>query len=176
MHGYEGNVQVSFSPYISDQFTGFYEGIQTLGVSVANDLNDGKMDGVAWSQSTIGKGGLLNERRVTSQTAYSECSFGRRSAFDRSGLSAPNFALYPVDPIWLKRTNLCVLPGMQATRVLFDASNEDNVKATGVEFTLSNVTTGITFSAVCYALSRSFGNRQCSFTTAFDSTRLEKLS
>ncbi|GAA5840047.1 hypothetical protein JCM3766R1_000655 [Sporobolomyces carnicolor] len=122
VHGYEGNVQVSFSPYISDQFTGFYEGIQTLGVSVANDLNDGKMDGVAWSQSTIGKGGLLNERRVTSQTAY-------------------------IDPIWLKRTNLCVLPGMQATRVLFDASNEDNVKATGVEFTLSNVTTGITFSA-----------------------------
>jgi len=36
------------------------------------DLNERNRDGVAWSQSTIGKGGLLNERRVTSQTAYSE--------------------------------------------------------------------------------------------------------
>ncbi|GAA6011247.1 hypothetical protein JCM11491_006773 [Sporobolomyces phaffii] len=122
MHGTSGPVQVSFSPYISDQFTGFYDGIQSLGVPVANDMSDGVMDGVAWSQSTIGKGGLLNERRVTSQTAY-------------------------IDPIWLKRTNLCILPGMQATRVLFDSSNKNSIKATGVEFTLSNVTTGVTFSA-----------------------------
>ncbi|GAA5897326.1 GMC family oxidoreductase [Sporobolomyces salmoneus] len=122
VHGTSGPVQISFSPYISDQFTGFYEGIQKMGVSVANDLNDGKMDGVAWSQSTIGKGGLLNERRVTSQTAY-------------------------IDPIWLTRSNLCVLPGMQATRVLFDTTNKDNVKATGVEFTFANITTGHTFSA-----------------------------
>ncbi|GAA5876780.1 hypothetical protein JCM16303_006284 [Sporobolomyces ruberrimus] len=122
VHGTSGPVQVSFSPYVSDQFTGFYEGIQSMGVPVANDLNDGVMDGVAWSQSTIGKGGPLNERRVTSQTAY-------------------------IDPVWLERTNLCVLPGMQATRVLFDTANRDNVKATGVEFTFSNVTTGSTFSA-----------------------------
>jgi len=79
VHGTNGPVQVSFSPYISDQFTGFYEGIQSMGVSVANDLNDGKMDGVAWSQSTIGKGGVLNERRVTSQTAYSELRFSSSS-------------------------------------------------------------------------------------------------
>ncbi|GAA5959823.1 hypothetical protein JCM3765_000113 [Sporobolomyces pararoseus] len=122
VHGTSGPVQVSFSPYISDQFTGFYNGIQSMGISVATDLNDGKMDGVAWSQSTIGKGGILNERRVTSQTAY-------------------------IDPIWLTRTNLCILPGMQATRVLFDTVNKGNVKATGVEFTFSNVTTNLLFKA-----------------------------
>lgn len=72
MHGNSGPVQVSFSPYVSQQFTGFYEGIQEMGVSVAGDLNNGEMDGVAWSQSTISKGGLISERRVTSQTAYSK--------------------------------------------------------------------------------------------------------
>ncbi|GAA5938791.1 GMC family oxidoreductase [Sporobolomyces koalae] len=121
MHGNSGPVQVSFSPYVSQQFTGFYEGIQEMGVSVAGDLNNGEMDGVAWSQSTISKGGLISERRVTSQTAY-------------------------IDPIWLKRTNLCVLPGMQATRVLFDTQGK-TLKANGVEFTFSNVTTGFTFTA-----------------------------
>jgi len=42
---------------------------------------------------------------------------------------------------------------MQATRVLFDEKKVGgDVQATGVEFTLSNVTTGLTFSAVSPAL------------------------
>ncbi|GAA6062336.1 hypothetical protein JCM10212_006586 [Sporobolomyces blumeae] len=123
VHGSSGPVQVSFSPYISEQFTGFYDGLRSMDVPVANDLNDGVMDGIAWSQSTIGKGGILNERRVTSQTAY-------------------------IDPIWLIRSNLCVMTGMQATRVLFsDKKRNGLVEASGVEFTLSNVTTSLTFSA-----------------------------
>jgi len=41
---------------------------------------------------------------------------------------------------------------MQATRVLLDSTNPDLVKATGVEFTFSNITTDVTFSAVSFNL------------------------
>ncbi|GAA5938083.1 hypothetical protein JCM1841_003805 [Sporobolomyces salmonicolor] len=124
VHGTSGPVEVSFSSYISDQFTGFYDGLRTLNVSVAGDLNDGIMHGVSWSQSTISSGGLDNQHRVTSQTAY-------------------------IDPIIGSRSNLVVMTGVQATQVLWSSNKTGSGLATanGVEFTLSNVTTPLTFTA-----------------------------
>ncbi|GAA5901199.1 hypothetical protein JCM5296_006295 [Sporobolomyces johnsonii] len=123
VHGTEGPVEVSFSPYISEQFTGFYDGLRTLNVSVAEDLNDGGMHGVSWSMSTVSLGGLENQHRVTSQSAY-------------------------IDPIILSRANLALMTGVQVEKVLWssDKTHDGLVTATGVEFTQANSTSSSTFT------------------------------
>ncbi|GAA5924091.1 hypothetical protein JCM1841_004570 [Sporobolomyces salmonicolor] len=123
VHGTQGPVQVSFSPYISEQFTGFYDGLRTMNVSVASDFSDGGMDGVSYSQSTVSSGGLNNQHRVTSQTAY-------------------------IDPIILSRANLALMTGVEVEKILWsaDKTSDGLVTATGVEFTQANSTTSSTFT------------------------------
>ncbi|GAA5974692.1 hypothetical protein JCM11641_007225 [Rhodosporidiobolus odoratus] len=123
VHGTSGPVEASFSEYISPQFTGFYDAMLARNFSVAKDHTGGKMQGVAYSQSTISTGKLDDMHRVTSATAY-------------------------IDPIVGRRSNLIVLPGMQATKVLWNRAKlrDGRLVASGVEFTSSNVTSPVTFS------------------------------
>ncbi|GAA6013692.1 hypothetical protein JCM10207_004822 [Rhodosporidiobolus poonsookiae] len=124
VHGFTGPVEASFSKYISPQFTGFFDGLVDKNISVARDLTSGEMQGVSWSQSTISTGPLNNQHRVTSASAY-------------------------IDPLIGKRLNLAILTGVQATKVLWGRSKtrDGRVTASGVEFTLSNTTTPVRFTA-----------------------------
>ncbi|GAA5859459.1 hypothetical protein JCM1840_004625 [Sporobolomyces johnsonii] len=123
VHGTSGPVEISFPPYISEQFTGFYDGLRTLNISVAEDLSDGVMHGVSYTQATISSGGPNNQHRVTSQTAY-------------------------INPIILSRSNLALLTGVQASKVLWASEKTGSglVTATGVEFTQTDSTSASTFT------------------------------
>ncbi|BGP18680.1 hypothetical protein JCM10213v2_006746 [Rhodosporidiobolus nylandii] len=123
-HGTSGPVEASFAEYISPQFTGFFDGLRSMNISVAKDFSSGEMQGVSWTQSTISTGTLDNMHRVTSASAY-------------------------IDPLVGNRTNLVILTGMQATRVLWQRSKsrDGNMVASGVEFTISNASTPLTFTA-----------------------------
>ncbi len=68
-HGTAGPVDVSYPPFISQQFTGFFASMLGLGVAEAQDLNNGKNQGVSWSSSTVDP---AHQTRETSETAYSE--------------------------------------------------------------------------------------------------------
>ncbi|GAA5907563.1 hypothetical protein JCM5296_007191, partial [Sporobolomyces johnsonii] len=123
VHGTSGPVEASFPPYISEQFTGFYDGLLSMNVSVAEDMSDGRMHGVSYSQSTTSAGALDNQHRVTSQTAY-------------------------LNPVILSRANLALLTGVQVEKVLWSSkkTNSGLVTATGVEFVQANATTLSTFT------------------------------
>ncbi|CEQ40724.1 SPOSA6832_02391 [Sporobolomyces salmonicolor] len=123
VHGTSGPVEVSFPPYISEQFVGFYDGLLAMNVSVAEDMSDGRMHGVSYSQSTTSTGASDNQHRVTSQTAY-------------------------IDPIILSRANLALMVGVQVEKVLWSSEKTKRglVTATGVEFRQANSTTSSTFT------------------------------
>ncbi|GAA5963114.1 hypothetical protein JCM21900_001057 [Sporobolomyces salmonicolor] len=123
VHGTSGPVEVSFPPYISEQFVGFYDGLLAMNVSVAEDMSDGRMHGVSYSQSTTSTGASDNQHRVTSQTAY-------------------------IDPVILSRANLALMIGVQVEKVLWSSEKTKRglVTATGVEFKQANSTTSSTFT------------------------------
>lgn len=69
VHGAQGPVSASYTPYISPQFVGFYDGLSELDVPEAGDMCGGNNTGRSWSASTVEP---ATETRSTSDTAYSE--------------------------------------------------------------------------------------------------------
>lgn len=69
VHGYKGPVDVSYPPYISPQYVGFFNAVRARGIPVAQDLSSGDTFGISWSPSTIV---ATNQTRESSQTAYRE--------------------------------------------------------------------------------------------------------
>lgn len=70
VHGHaKVGVSASYPPYLSSQFTGFFNGLRELGVPIDQDLSDGLGEGVSYSASSMDPS---TRTRETSDTAYSE--------------------------------------------------------------------------------------------------------
>lgn len=67
VHGHQGPVQASYSPYFSPQFKGVFDGLRELGVNEMKDPNGGRPFGVAWCPSSIDPD---FQTRSSSETAY----------------------------------------------------------------------------------------------------------
>ncbi|KAH9904271.1 hypothetical protein F4778DRAFT_731923 [Xylariomycetidae sp. FL2044] len=107
-HSETGPVQVSYTPYFyQDQAESFQHGCAELGINIIGDGNTGSMTGAYVAPASMED---IRRSRSSARTAY-------------------------WNPI-ADRTNLDLLIGTKATRILFDRSGEEP-RATGVEFAVS---------------------------------------
>ncbi|ROW00006.1 hypothetical protein VPNG_08335 [Cytospora leucostoma] len=112
-HGTGGNIKTGW-PAIEYSFVQSYlDAVSGLGISQNADPDSGDSWGAFLATSSINN---ENWQRSSSRTGY-------------------------LDPIDTERTNLHVLTGHQATKVLFDTTNADAVKATGVQYAANSSAT-----------------------------------
>lgn len=105
-HGTGGNIKTGW-PGVSYPFVqSFLTTVSNLGTPISNDPDSGDAWGAFLATSAIN---AQNWHRSSSRTGY-------------------------LDPIDTERTNIHVLTGHQATKVLLDTSDPSSVKATGVQY------------------------------------------
>ncbi|KAI3396303.1 hypothetical protein diail_12325 [Diaporthe ilicicola] len=105
-HGTGGNIKTGW-PGVSYPFVqSFLTAVSNLGTPISNDPDSGDAWGAFLATSAIN---AQNWHRSSSRTGY-------------------------LDPIDTERTNIHVLTGHQATKVLLDTTDPNNVKATGVQY------------------------------------------
>lgn len=105
-HGTGGNIKTGW-PGVSYPFVqSFLTAVSNTGTPVSSDPDAGEAWGAFLATSAIN---AQNWHRSSSRTGY-------------------------LDPIDTERTNIHVLTGHQATKVLLDTSDASNVKATGVQY------------------------------------------
>ncbi|KAI5926223.1 hypothetical protein F4810DRAFT_725930 [Camillea tinctor] len=113
-HGNQGPVNVGYPQYIYNQSFNFLDGMQELGIPINPDFNSGFATGVNIIPSSIAPG---NQSRSDARSAY-------------------------LDPA-LPRTNLELLTGYTATRILHNGRNathkNSDVRITGVEFAANSI-------------------------------------
>lgn len=105
-HGTSGNIMTGWPGKSYPFVQSFLTAVSNTGTPVNNDPDAGENWGAYLATSAIK---AENWHRSSSRTGY-------------------------LDPIDTERTNIHVLTGHQATKVLFDTADPNNVKATGVQY------------------------------------------
>jgi len=152
-HGTTGPVDVSYPPFVSQQFTGFFTALAEFNVTQAQDLGNGRNQGISWSASSVDP---AHQTRATSDTAYSkpatQSGWARTSAFVERFCSDRSIrhTWCAVAPIAASRPNLVVLTSAQAIGIVWaalpaNASANATQTATGVSFVVGGG--GQTFTA-----------------------------
>ncbi|KAH8787893.1 mala s 12 allergen precursor [Diaporthe sp. PMI_573] len=105
-HGTGGNIKTGWPGKSYPFVQSFLTAVANTGTPISNDPDAGETWGAFLATSAIN---AQNWHRSSSRTGY-------------------------LDPIDTERTNIHVLTGHQATKVLLDTSDPNNVKATGVQY------------------------------------------